>query len=748
MKWSLMKLRTHATILTVLFGLGATIHGVDQSNARADVFHMPEGLKSLETVVIADPENRPDDNGQGRVNYPYKIGTYEVTAAQYAEFLNATAKKTDPHDLRSNNTEEPGGCQIKRTGEEGNYHYDVAPEFANFPVNEVCFWDACRFANWLHNGQGNGDTETGVYTLKGRKGYDGRNLVRTPGAKWFIPTEDEWYKAAYYDPHKSGGGGYWKYPTRSNESPGRDRSAANSANNYVGGFLDEKLRLTHVGTFAKSPSAYGTYDQSGNVFEWNETLIVPPFLRGFRGGSFASEDRGVRKRPVSHSISSRTEAGYLGFRIAGAVDPAAESVAANDFPRRPLRNPENGKPFFPMGWFDNIGGDRSLEYLRTMAEEKANVVLYVAAPTDVDAGEAEFKSNLAAMMKYLDEAQRLGMKVLIQCGWYGSFRDNETVHLGRIRKYVETVSAHPALLAYQLYDEPEYKGGGGLSVPDQQATAVFADALKKTRDGIRKWDKNPHRTTQVVFNLVPLSSWVDYLPAVDTFQVDRYPLDAASPYFPQGGGWGPLMMPWSMSHGVAAMSNYKHLLNPAPCMQGVGTDSNNPQLLWRTPLYEETRYMAYASMTVGTWGVYHWIYNGASHTIRTNVARLHAELRQLIPALEASYEKPPFQVTHAYQGITRDDLSDRVADITTLTLEDRDNLYLISADNTGVFKDVSFRMKLPQIQDTRPREAAVLNESWSLELEYDEATAEWIIPKHPMRFGDVNIWVIPKVVTP
>ena len=295
---------------------------------RADVLHMPAELKSLETVVVGDPGNPPDDTGFGAVAYPYRIGKYEVTAAQYAAFLNAKAQ-SDPYRLRGNNTEESGGCGIILSGEKGSYQYTVAPELANLPVNHVSYWDACRFANWLHNGQGNGDTETGAYTLNGYTGSDGRQIRRNPGARWFVPSEDEWYKAAYYDPNKPGGAGYWDYPTRSDAKPNRDFTGSNAANFFDGGFLDPVRYLTDVGAFAESQSAYGTLDQGGNVFERNEAVILPLF-RGVRGSGFGTDDGGKNQRcPLNFGAEIENE--YFGFRIAGALEgvPAVPPAPAD-----------------------------------------------------------------------------------------------------------------------------------------------------------------------------------------------------------------------------------------------------------------------------------------------------------------------------------------------------------------------------------------------------------------------------------
>ena len=88
-----------------------------------------------------------------------------------------------------------------------------------------------------------------------------------------LPTENEWYKAAYYDPDKPGGAGYWTYPTQTDTATSnvRDPTGTNNANFSSGS------SLTPVGTFAASPGPYGTFDQAGDVWQWNETA--------FNGGS-------------------------------------------------------------------------------------------------------------------------------------------------------------------------------------------------------------------------------------------------------------------------------------------------------------------------------------------------------------------------------------------------------------------------------------------------------------------------------
>jgi sulfatase modifying factor 1 len=267
---------------------------------------------TIEWVTVGNPGNANDtintgtNPNYGAVNYEYRIGKHEVTIQQYTEFLNAAAK-SDPYFLYYGDM----GTQsmiagISRSGPSGSYTYSVigpsgtnpagASSPGNRPITYVSWFNAARFANWMHNGQGSGSTETGAYTLSGA--ISGTAPARNPGAQYYIPTENEWYKAAYYSPVlNSGAGGYYTYATQSYTPPGNTiGSGVNQANNFAGGyavtrsasFSSGQNYLTNVGAFTNSASYYGTFDQNGNVHEWNDLAGAAGSARGIRGGSWTS----------------------------------------------------------------------------------------------------------------------------------------------------------------------------------------------------------------------------------------------------------------------------------------------------------------------------------------------------------------------------------------------------------------------------------------------------------------------------
>ncbi len=144
-------------------------------------------------------------------------------------------------------------------------------------------------------------------------------VPRNAGATYFLPSENEWYKAAYYDPNKPGGAGYWTYPTKSNTLPSNVLSATGTNNaNFVlnGVYTDPTNMLTPVGTFAASPGPYGTYDMGGDIWQW----IEDP-KGAYRGGGYeglASSEQSGGQPPSVGQFDP-----YLGFRVASVPEPGS-----------------------------------------------------------------------------------------------------------------------------------------------------------------------------------------------------------------------------------------------------------------------------------------------------------------------------------------------------------------------------------------------------------------------------------------
>jgi formylglycine-generating enzyme required for sulfatase activity len=298
---------------------------------------------AIDMVPVGNPYNAPDTTGYGEVDYSYQIGKCEITAGQYTAFLKAVATSGDPYGLYNANMATSLGCGIQQSNLSGTFTYSVADNYFRRPVNYVSWGDAARFCNWLGNGQLNTGaedlttTEDGSYYLNGAISTSALMAVnRKDGASYVIPSENEWYKAAYYDPNKNGvgNGGYWLFPTMSNAVPSNvyPSSGTNSANFYD--IYNDRYTLsgppntTEVGSFFNSKSAYGTLDQGGNVWECNEAMIsvapsMPPDSRGLRGGSWIDSvgDLPSTFRTIQGNVTG--ESNGIGFRLAYVPEPGS-----------------------------------------------------------------------------------------------------------------------------------------------------------------------------------------------------------------------------------------------------------------------------------------------------------------------------------------------------------------------------------------------------------------------------------------
>ncbi len=281
---------------------------------------------TFEWVTVGDPTNVCDPTPaiglcRGAVDHEYQIAKFEVTYAQYAEFLNAIAT-TDTFGLWDVNMADTGFGGIQRSGTPGSYSYSVMAGRGNWPAAWMNFWAATRFANWLHNGQPTGaqdntTTEDGAYTLTAQGMIDNL-VVRQFGAKVFIPNRDEWHKAAYYDTSSTS---YRTFPSDSGAEPVCAVPGALPDGSNCGNVVGTP---TDVGSYTGNPGPNGTFDQGGNLWEWTESVWhAVAGMRTIRGGEWVY--------PATEQAANDGEGaplpsggdGGVGFRVARLYVPSA-----------------------------------------------------------------------------------------------------------------------------------------------------------------------------------------------------------------------------------------------------------------------------------------------------------------------------------------------------------------------------------------------------------------------------------------
>jgi len=257
----------------------------------------PEGLHTFDWAVIGDPGNVaydgefdlssdfPEDRfsvGHGSVDYTYQMSKLEVTTGQWLDFVNrfATQSSNPISFLRGSSR------GIVGSGPFGNYalnpHVDNAEQL---PV-EVTFVSSMMYANWLHNGTPDDINSLfhGAYQLDFEPGENPTleqvPLEHEPDAKFWIPTLDEWIKAAHYDPDHDGPGegGYWRYNTTSDTAPvtglpgegGTSAGLPNSPDEHDPDFVSPTE--IPLGAYPETMSPWGLLDTSGGNQEWTAGL--------------------------------------------------------------------------------------------------------------------------------------------------------------------------------------------------------------------------------------------------------------------------------------------------------------------------------------------------------------------------------------------------------------------------------------------------------------------------------------------
>lgn len=292
----------------------------------------------IDFVTIGAPGNAAYDGpapfgvvgGRGRVDYQYRMGKYEITTAQWMEYVNTFS--TQSNDLQFFATPVFWGAETDTTysGPGRRYRLRSDAKADMRPVVGISWRDAARFCNWMHNGKSSslsslqsGAYYTSTFVTHADASWDDQ-ATRSPGAKYWIPSLDEWIKAAHFDPNKNGGaGGWWQFSNGSDVAPVGGPPGVGTANTgfNLPSFGEFEIPLGSYST----TNAWGLFDMAGSGSEFTEEIFYGVWKERVTKGSFA----GDQFYPSSNGQADRVwalgtihpdaDALYAGFRIAAAV---------------------------------------------------------------------------------------------------------------------------------------------------------------------------------------------------------------------------------------------------------------------------------------------------------------------------------------------------------------------------------------------------------------------------------------------
>ena len=297
----MIKLQTLMPFVAVLFAV-ITINL--QPSAQADTFGTSGNEFTIDFVNIGNTSNAADTTTYGAVPYEYRASTYEISQ-------NAITKATAS----------------------GMANVTAGAWTGNQPAATISWYEAAAFVNFLNTNSG----KTAAYALTFSSGSwsmalqdptnawtaGGTNLYRNKNAFYFLPSENEWYKAAYYNP---AGSNYFFYPTASSSVPTAVASGTNAGSAVYNGVAVEPALVNSAGGL----SPYGTMGQGGNVWEWNESAFdgansSSSEFRTIRGGNwFDTEDALLTSGRTAPG--PKIEGYGIGFRVASVPEPSTYAL--------------------------------------------------------------------------------------------------------------------------------------------------------------------------------------------------------------------------------------------------------------------------------------------------------------------------------------------------------------------------------------------------------------------------------------
>ena len=296
--------------------LGFTLAGVLAFVAvpgRADSFGSGADTFTITFAGVGNPGNADDAGvGGGIYSSPYGGVAYSYGIAMYEVSLDQITKATNS----------------------GMTHVSAGATSAGRPASNVIWYGAAAFANWLNTSTGHqaaynltwtGSAWTMALWSSGQAWQTGGvNLYRNKDAYYFLPSEDEWYKAAY---HKNDGvtANYWDYATGSNTAPTAVTSGTGVGTAVYTGATSDSANIDQAG----GPSPYGTLGQNGNEYEWMESAFdgsnnSPTESRIFRGGGWGSPVAELRPAYRLGGAPGLNFGG--GFRVASVVPEPSSAL--------------------------------------------------------------------------------------------------------------------------------------------------------------------------------------------------------------------------------------------------------------------------------------------------------------------------------------------------------------------------------------------------------------------------------------
>jgi formylglycine-generating enzyme required for sulfatase activity len=305
----------------------------------------------IDFVTISQPGNAPwtgnggFNNNKGQVNYEYRIGRFEVTTAQWAEFMNAALDRpSDDHIPHAFAPTEWGGVPTTPINP-GGQRFNVPAGNAMLPAGGIDWRTCAIYCNWLHNNKSSDRSAflSGAYDVS-TFGYIGTTIFtdqvsRSPGARYYIPSADEWMKAAHWNPNRNGPGlGGWDLYSNGSDNPytyGPPGVLVNGQPAMANAGWDRFSFPGHdpynvaLGAYTGVTSPWGLFDVAGGTSEWTEATYQisdepGPRFRFFEGSAwtwgFGNSSDHVRNPRGAEAPSFF---GFdMGFRVAAAVVPA------------------------------------------------------------------------------------------------------------------------------------------------------------------------------------------------------------------------------------------------------------------------------------------------------------------------------------------------------------------------------------------------------------------------------------------